>query len=72
MSARKTEIILKQCPFCGGEAVLGHERLTLNMLKASYVKCTVCGVQTPPVEISPEYSSDEVAAEDWNRRVDDD
>ena len=69
MSARKTDIILKQCPFCNGDAVLSHEHLTLNMLKASYVECTVCGVRTPLVEISPEYASDEVAAEDWNRRV---
>lgn len=61
-------IKLKKCPFCGGAAELYHGFCGENQ---SYVICTVCHASTKPVYVSPEYASDEKAADVWNRRIGD-
>lgn len=60
---------LKQCPFCGGDAVLvreynGVEANTLGMLIMS-VGCTVCGASTRKT------FTDDSAMRAWNRRAED-
>ncbi|MGN1303761.1 MAG: Lar family restriction alleviation protein [Oscillospiraceae bacterium] len=60
-----SEIKLKPCPFCGGKAVLTDDI-------CSVVKCVECGAESGMFKISKEYSSDEKAAEAWNRRTDND
>ena len=66
------KIELLPCPFCGGKASLLWDQISGRT--ASFVKCSVCGcgARTQQVVISTEYSSDEKAAELWNRRVKDD
>lgn len=52
------EILLRPCPFCGGEAA-----------GMSFVHCRKCGALGKKVEISRKYCSDEKAAEAWNGRA---
>lgn len=55
------------CPFCGGKAELEHEYIF--GFDYSTIKCKKCGVKTAPIKVSSTYSSDELAAEAWNRRT---
>ncbi len=57
---------LKPCPFCGGKSSLNDNS------SSSYVHCEKCGATGESFNISKKYSSDEKAAEAWNRRVDND
>ena len=61
------KISLLRCPFCDGEASLLWDQISARI--ASYIKCSECGARTKQVVISTEYSSDEKAAEMWNRRA---
>lgn len=56
-----SEIKLKPCPFCGGKA----ESCTpwMGMAYGYWVRCEACGCET---EVS---STEEQAAEAWNRRA---
>lgn len=63
------ETKLKPCPFCGGIAEIKHDFYDND--QHSYVRCRGCRCKISDVQISTEYSSDEKAAERWNRRVDD-
>lgn len=64
------KIKLLPCPFCGGKASLLWDQI--GGRSASYIVCVECDARTKKVIISTEYSSDEKAAELWNRRVKDD
>ena len=55
---------LKPCPFCGNEAVM--ETLLFVGAKWFYVKCVECGA-----EIKAPASSENIAANKWNRRATD-
>lgn len=55
---------LKDCPFCGGKAMLNNEKNRIY----SFVKCQNCGAESGIVEVSAEYCADEKAVEAWNRR----
>lgn len=59
-----SEIKLKSCPFCGGEA-----KLIDSSRRLSYVRCSKCGAETDSFEMSVEYCSNEKAAEAWNQRA---
>ena len=62
-----SEIKLKPCPFCGGEAVLKCDRIGLYC-----AKCTNCGCMTTfQFDFGDgEETSKRKAAEVWNRRAD--
>ena len=62
-----SEIKLKPCPFCGGEAVLKRDRIGLYC-----VKCTNCGCMTTfQFDFGEgEEVSRRKAADVWNRRID--
>ena len=62
-----SEIKLKPCPFCGGEAVLKRDRIGLYC-----VKCTNCGCMTTfQFDFGEgEEVSKKKAADVWNRRPD--
>lgn len=59
---------LKPCPFCGGEAELEHIRISHS--DYSRIRCVKCIAKTELIIKSFTYSSDERAAEAWNRRDD--
>lgn len=59
-----SEIKLKLCPFCGGEAKLRR----INGMTA-YVECSKCCAETNHFEMSVEYCANEKAAETWNQRT---
>ena len=77
------KIELKKCPFCGGEAKIKSSFVLLD--EARRVKCTVCGVTTPPILIdhpkmgaggvldeSTRYTAEQaerIAAKLWNKRI---
>lgn len=63
-----SDLYLRPCPFCGGKAELKVYR-TPQPASYVYVRCRICGSRTRDVEISMEYSSDEVAAKLWNSRA---
>ena len=56
---------LKQCPFCGGEAIFCSA-----FMDYAFVKCRKCGAKTDNIALSYEYSAKDVAIEAWNRRDD--
>lgn len=59
--------IIKNCPFCGGEAVLKHERnLFTHEDTCSYVECTECHASSAHQPASSEYSADEKVIQKWN------
>ena len=60
-----SEIKLKPCPFCGGEAILKRDRIGLYC-----VKCTNCGCMTTYQFYfgEGEEVSKRKAADVWNRR----
>ena len=64
---RMSEIKLKPCPFCGGEAILKRDRIGLYC-----VKCTNCGCMTTfQFDFGEgEEVSGRKAADVWNRRID--
>lgn len=59
-----SEIKLKLCPFCGGEAKLRR----INR-RIAYVECSKCCAETNHFEMSVEYCATEKAAEAWNQRA---
>lgn len=63
-----SELKLKPCPFCGGEAVLMKVTFTAGM--SYYVRCGngKCAV----FPITKSYSTDDEAIEVWNMRANDD
>lgn len=63
-------IKLKNCPFCGGKAELFHGSEGWYNT-TSYVKCSLCGTATKEFPMSVEYTSNEKAAEAWNKRIGD-
>lgn len=67
-----SDLKLKPCPFCGGEAMPVYcengSRYTSNIVylsKRGTVKCKRCQLELPHV-----YSTVRKAIEAWNRRVD--
>lgn len=58
-----SEIKLKPCPFCGGEAKFE------NMGEFVVTKCEDCGAESDMIRISAEYCANEKAAEKWNQRI---
>jgi hypothetical protein len=76
----------KPCPFCGGEAKFLINKLVAKRKQAGWrfgIYCTKCGVVFPKTdyrvemtfsddgEIKPTIDEREIAAEAWNRRVND-
>jgi Lar family restriction alleviation protein len=64
------EMILKPCPFCGGEAKpIKHsfwdERTQSFSDKTYSIVCCVCSASTYPF-----YRTEEEAVDAWNRRTD--
>ena len=59
---------LKPCPFCGGEARICHKT---GFGEWSYVECEKCRCTTGNFMKSFTHSSDDKAADAWNRRVTD-
>lgn len=55
--------ILKDCPFCGGEAKLEH-----STFDGSYVICTKCFIRTQNYKYVPDHASDDDAISAWNKR----
>ena len=62
-------IKLKPCPFCGEIPELKHTVGVANKRTGSYIRCNSCETETKVFPVSPEWSSDEKAAETWNRRT---
>lgn len=57
------QIKLRECPFCGHEAMYGRH------FGSSYIQCTCCGVQTRCFgETQFRELNDLAAAEFWNGR----
>lgn len=54
---------LKQCPFCGGDAVFKREIGTIMEYEYYWVMCKKCGVSTR------EYKTVKTAIDKWNRRL---
>lgn len=61
----KEYLRLRECPFCGGEAILGTWRDEYRRLNPSAVHCSVCHVETRIYERKKE------AIKAWNKRVGD-
>lgn len=57
---------LKQCPFCGGEAILVHNAVRKNVwgrdVRGTVIGCDNC-------QATMFYQSEKLAIEAWNRRV---
>lgn len=61
-----TDIKLKSCPFCGGEAEF---KVISNFgAKMVTVHCNGCNTESDNVQESVDYCAKQVAAEKWNRR----
>ena len=63
------DIMLRECPFCGGEAELcfggqGSEKAH----GMSFVRCKNCGSIGKKFILSPDYASNVKAASTWNNR----
>ena len=61
-----SDLYLRPCPFCGGEAEI---KLYSGSKLMSHIRCQNCGSRTKDVIISLEYCSVTVAASLWNRRT---
>lgn len=59
-----SEIKLKNCPFCGGEAEMGFRDAS------AFVMCTKCLARSRTVAACVDYTAREVAADEWNQRTD--
>ena len=59
-----SEIKLKNCPFCGGEAEMGFRDAS------AFVMCTKCLARSRTVVACVDYTAREVAADEWNQRTD--
>lgn len=59
-----SEIKLKKCPFCGGEAEMGFRDAS------AFVMCTKCLARSRTVVACVDYTAREVAADEWNQRTD--
>ena len=59
---------LRNCPFCGGKALLSHDHAGIE---ASYVRCEKCGLESIRFFKSFAHASDDKAVEFWNRRAGD-
>lgn len=62
-----TDMTLKPCPFCGGEAELTSG--TFDRKDISYVLCKRCASQGEFFFVSSRYASAIRAVEAWNRRA---
>lgn len=67
---------LKECPFCGGEAVFSYkDAKSTKKSGIVFVRCYMCGAQTRVFETdNPEWyewdnTACRYAAEVWNRRA---
>lgn len=68
-----SDINLKPCPFCGGQAELIHNSIGFAFDRiVSAVKCVQCGARTRTFEMSTEFSCDDKAVEMWNTRYTED
>ena len=65
-----TDIKLKPCPFCGGEAKIRTKTFDIFNV-AAYVYCTRCGAKTGLFEANVNRAAVEEAKELWNKRSDD-
>lgn len=72
------ELVLKRCPFCGGEACLEkNHRAFINgeTTRVAYVRCKVCNARSGRFELrefgktSCSREANELAVEAWNRRA---
>lgn len=73
MGLENEAVMLKACPFCGGEAKVTHRSLGDKKEGSSvYIKCKKCGCRTEmlqPIVWEPyEHRRTQVVAK-WNRRV---
>lgn len=60
-----SEIKLKRCPFCGGEAKIKY----CNYGSTVYIECDICGSRTADEDVSTEYCARDEVIKVWNRRV---
>lgn len=61
-----SEIKLKTCPFCGGEAKF---RTTNSFTPSIWVYCSKCNAKSNAFDNSLYYCAAEKAAENWNSRL---
>ncbi len=67
-----TEIKLKPCPFCGGEAEFKTiEKDMLSRQDYIWVRCSKCEATSKKFESNLYSSAAEDAAKAWNRRIKD-
>ena len=66
-----SEIKLKPCPFCGGEAKVGVKTFDIFNVGA-YVFCAECGARTTITHSNTGLyrKSEQLAIDAWNKRVD--
>lgn len=60
---------IENCPFCGGEGILMHERRTGKGLDGSVITCRTCGSKGQWYPLAANYSCDEKAIDAWNTRT---
>ena len=58
-----SKIELKPCPFCGSEPKI------VNFGDIAFVRCSGCRCRSGAVQASVDYTAKEVAAKEWNQRV---
>lgn len=54
---------LLPCPFCGSEPKI------VNFGDIAFVRCSGCRCRSGAVQASVDYTAKEVAAKEWNQRV---
>ena len=60
-----SEVKLKRCPFCGGEAYVSNEDCYGNVDEYYLVHCTECGLQ---LGFTNQFCTEEEAIKYWNTR----